>query len=124
MALFRDSPGGLNYVSRIDEHGARVGENTHELPIIVSPNAVIPAARADSKGTLDVETLRVIFELEPEVVIFGSGSQQHFLTPETMMEFHRRGVGIEVMKTEAACRTFNILVVEAREVVALLMPME
>lgn len=124
MALFRDRPGELNYVSRIDRRGARVGENTHELPIIVSPSAIMPAARAGSDGTLDPETLHAIFELEPEVVIVGSGSQQHFLTPETMMEFHRRGVGIEVMKTEAACRTFNILVVEAREVVALLMPIE
>jgi uncharacterized protein len=38
------------------------------------------------------------------------------------MCFHRRGIGIEVMATAAACRTFNVLVSERRKVVAALLP--
>jgi uncharacterized protein len=40
------------------------------------------------------------------------------------MMFYRNGIGIEVMDTRAACRTFNILVMEERRVVAALMPPE
>ena len=40
------------------------------------------------------------------------------------MHFYRRGIGIEVMSTDAACRTFNVLVSEGRKVVAALLPPE
>jgi uncharacterized protein len=39
-----------------------------------------------------------------------------------MMVFYERGVGIEVMNTSAACRTFNVLVSESRNVVGALIP--
>jgi uncharacterized protein len=39
-----------------------------------------------------------------------------------LMVFYRQSVGIETMNTQAACRTFNVLVSEGRNVVAALMP--
>jgi uncharacterized protein len=38
------------------------------------------------------------------------------------MCFHSRGIGVEVMNTAAACRTFNVLVADRRNVVAALLP--
>jgi uncharacterized protein len=55
-------------------------------------------------------------------VIIGTGERQHFLPPLLMMEFHGQGIGAEVMSTAAACRTFNVLVSEGRNVVAALLP--
>ena len=66
--------------------------------------------------------LNPIFELEPEVVLLGTGASQIFLPPELMMRFYGRGIGVEVMTTDAACRTFNVLVSEGRKVVAALLP--
>lgn len=65
--------------------------------------------------------LEVILELEPELVLLGTGSHQHFPAMEIMQSLHRASIGIEVMDTAAACRTFNILVGEGRHVVAALM---
>jgi uncharacterized protein len=53
----------------------------------------------------------------------GTGERQVFLAPELLMVFYRQSVGIEVMNTQAACRTFNVLVSEDRNVVAALMPL-
>jgi uncharacterized protein len=36
--------------------------------------------------------------------------------------FYAKGVGVEVMTTEAACRTFNVLVSDGRAAVAALLP--
>ena len=63
-----------------------------------------------------------VFDLQPEIVLIGTGRKQVFLQPELMMSFYRREVGFEVMSTHAACRTFNVLVSESRNAVAALLP--
>ena len=73
-------------------------------------------------SALSAGRLEPIFELGPEVVLLGTGPLQQFPPAELMMEFYRRHVGAEVMSTDAACRTFNVLVSEQRLVVAALMP--
>jgi uncharacterized protein len=60
--------------------------------------------------------------LKPEIVLIGTGSKQIFLPPELMMFFYSRNTGFEVMTTDAACRTFNVLASEGRKVVAALLP--
>jgi uncharacterized protein len=62
-----------------------------------------------------------VLALEPEIVLFGVGERQRFLRPDLMGALLARGVGCEVMTTDAACRTYNVLVSEERRVVAALM---
>jgi uncharacterized protein len=56
------------------------------------------------------------------VILIGTGARQVFLPPATQIHFFRRNVGFEVMSTDAACRTFNVLAAEGRHVVAALLP--
>ena len=66
---------------------------------------------------------RSIFDLQPEVILIGTGNTQIFLPPATQVHFFRRNFGFEVMTTDAACRTFNVLAAEGRQVVAALLPL-
>jgi uncharacterized protein len=79
----------------------------------------------DVKSIEDIseENLQVIFNLQPEVILLGTGETQVFLPPAIQVHFFRRNFGFEVMTTDAACRTFNVLVAEGRHVVAALMPL-
>ena len=56
----------------------------------------------------------------PEIVLLGTGLAQHFPHPRLTAALANARVGIEVMDTRAACRTFNILIAEDRRVVAAL----
>ncbi|MGA8009753.1 MAG: Mth938-like domain-containing protein [Thiomonas sp.] len=56
----------------------------------------------------------------PEVVLIGTGKQQHLLSPALMRQLISKRIGWEVMDTAAACRTYNILAGEGREVLAAL----
>lgn len=57
-----------------------------------------------------------------EVVIFGSGKRIRFPKPAWLASLAERRIGIETMDTAAACRTYNILAQEGRDVaVALLL---
>ena len=59
-------------------------------------------------------------ELPAEVVIFGSGDRIRFPRGAWLKPLVARGVGLETMDTAAACRTYNILLGEGRNVVAAL----
>ncbi len=62
--------------------------------------------------------LRFIATLDPEVVLLGVGPKIRFPNPAWLKTFHQHGVGVEIMDNGAACRTYNILMTEGRNVVA------
>ena len=70
---------------------------------------------------IDSGILGRISEFDPEVLLIGTGATHLLPEVEIMMRLSRLGAGVEVMRTDAACRTFNVLVSEGRRVTALLM---
>lgn len=87
---------------------------------IVTPGKLLRDWSLQSMADLSREHLRPLFELETEVVIFGSGNNQQFPEMRTLLALTDRGIGFEVMDTHAACRTYNILMGEGRAVAAAL----
>ena len=61
-----------------------------------------------------------IVELKPEVVLLGTGEKHQFLHPKTYQSLTAQGVPLECMTTAAACRTYNFLMSEGRNVAAML----
>ena len=70
---------------------------------------------------LTAEHFAQLAELKPELVIFGSGSRLRFPPPALLRALMAQRIGIETMDTLAACRTYNILAGEGRQVVAALL---
>jgi uncharacterized protein len=58
---------------------------------------------------------------EPHFLLLGTGRKQIFPDIEIRRAFLGRRVGLEVMDTGAACRTYNVLLAEGRPVMAALM---
>lgn len=56
----------------------------------------------------------------PDLVLLGTGRRQVFPPRTVYQPLTRAGVGVEVMATDAAARTFNVLAAEDRRVVAAL----
>ena len=90
-------------------------------------NLLVPtrgAAQAWSAGAFD-GLLPADFEaalaLQPELVLFGSGARNRFVSPAWLRPLMEKGIGLETMDTQAACRTYNILAGEGRNVVAALL---
>ena len=77
---------------------------------------------AGSWEELGPEHFAILAGLPIEVVIFGSGDKLRFPKPAWLAPLAARRIGIETMDSAAACRTYNILAQEGREVaVALLL---
>ena len=58
---------------------------------------------------------------QPELVIFGSGNRLRFAPPAFLRLLMKNRIGVETMDTLAACRTYNILAGEGRQVIAALL---
>jgi len=89
----------------------------YETSIVVTPTSLttwgVTAFDALSKADF-----AAVLALKPEVVIFGTGRAMRFPDPALGRELTAAGIGLEVMDSGAACRTYNILAVEGRRVAA------
>ncbi|MBT5456184.1 MAG: hypothetical protein HOK82_06230, partial [Rhodospirillaceae bacterium] len=54
------------------------------------------------------------------VLLIGTGTTIVMLDPALRVALRRFGLGLEIMDTGAACRTFNVLLAEERSVIAAL----
>ena len=122
MELNLEVPRDHLFIRSITAEGIRVGDDHYDRPFIISRKQIDASWRVASVEEINAESLDPIFELKPELVLIGCGERQAFLPPAIQALFFQRNIGFEVMITDAACRTFNVLVAEGRNVVAGLIP--
>ncbi|MDH3948954.1 MAG: MTH938/NDUFAF3 family protein [Gammaproteobacteria bacterium] len=89
--------------------------------LILTGRHVITEWEPNQLPELTAAHMEVVLSLDPELVLLGTGARQQFPAMDILTTFHRAQIGIEVMDTAAACRTFNILVAEGRHVAAALL---
>lgn len=88
---------------------------------VISPRQLVDDWAATEPGDIKPEQLAPILALKPEIVLFGTGSSLRWPPAATIAALHDLGIGVEVMDTAAACRTYNILMLEGRQVAAALL---
>jgi uncharacterized protein len=98
-----------------------VSERVIRTSCLISAQAVVEPWEPQTLDELQPAHLAAIFELQPELVLLGTGAQQRFASFAVRAAFNQRGVGLDSMDLGAACRTFNVLVQEERRVVAALL---
>lgn len=122
MKLTMENPAGNHLVRGYGDGGVVVGDQRLEASCIVAPRRLVTAFRPRSPAELQLEDLAPVFELAPEMVIVGWGGGQPFLPARHRAWFLERRIAIEAMELGAACRTYNVLVQDGRDAVALLFP--
>jgi uncharacterized protein len=122
MRFTQDSASTINVIRGYGGGELRVNEDVYRGAVIVSPSAVIAEPNVHGLQDLEQVDLARILALKPELLLLGTGARQSFPPPAFGAQFLRAGIGFEVMDTGAACRTFNVLVMEQRQVAALLLP--
>jgi len=107
---------------QINGHGPNhvlVNGIRHETSLIVLPDEVVTAWAARLE-TLSAEDFDVVLMRAPEIVLLGTGARLRFPSPALYAGLLKAHIGVEVMDTAAACRTYNILAAEGRRVAAAL----
>lgn len=122
MKLQADSVEALNTVTAYGPGWIEINRQRHERAVLVMPEGEIAAWTVQSFEALVASDFEALLAREPELVLFGTGENQRFPHPRLTAALTSAGVGVDVMNTHAACRTYNILMMEGRRVLAALLP--
>lgn len=118
LKLHLDRPGSLNAITGYGEGYVMVNAVRHERSLVVTPEQLLadwPVAALEALGPEHVATLA---ELGAEIVLLGTGARLAFPHPALLAPLAEARIGVEVMDSRAACRTYNVLMAEGRKVAA------
>ncbi len=121
MKIELDSPGKAG--NRIDAYTVgqiTIANQVYQSSLLVSPDSIVPEWAPQSFAELTTPHIEQIITLAPEIVILGTGKTLTFPDEKLMRPIAERYIGFEIMDTGAACRSYNFLVSEGRQVVAAL----
>jgi uncharacterized protein len=94
----------------------RIGGQAHDAPLLVVPGQV----RAWG-GYEDAEALLELVG-QVDVVFIGTGGAVAHIPARLRMRLEEAGLGVEIMDSPAACRTYNVLLSEQRRVALAVLP--
>ena len=120
MKIEREQPEGRNAFTGYGAGYVEVSGVRYSESLVVSADRIVTDWPARSVEALSGDHMAAIIELAPEIVLIGTGA--HFQFPERALlaPLQNARIGVEVMDTQAACRTYNILLGEGRNVAAAL----
>jgi uncharacterized protein len=116
MKLQANTPVGLMTITSYDEHHIAVAGHRLETSFILTPRRLVENWTPRSIEQLDAEAMTTLADIGCSIVLLGTGARQHFPSPELMQPLLAKRIGLEVMDNFAACRTYNILIAEDRDV--------
>lgn len=120
MKFSRETPSAVT-VRHVELGRIRIGDEEFTENIVLFRDSVRRGFMPLEAGTLSAGDVEFLVAERPEIIIFGSGWKSALPPRELVFSLARKGIGFETMDTPAACRTFNILIGEDRDVAAVLL---
>jgi len=114
-------PGSGNYIQSVSAELVRINGRDFRGHVIVSAERILADWNPRPIAEMQVEDFQAALEGQPETILFGSGAKHRFVSNFLLTAIMSQGIGFEVMSTAAACRTYNLLLGEGRQVVAALL---
>jgi len=121
MKLHADPQTALNTVTAYGPGYVEINRLRYEHALLVAPEGAVVAWDVDGFESLSYGHFERLLALAPEVVLLGTGERQRFPHPRLTAALAQAQIGVDVMDTHAACRTYNILMAEGRRVLAALL---
>lgn len=120
MKLVRETGDGIYRIRSFEPGQVTVNETVYESGLVLSLTELYHPWPVTDVTQLAASDIEPILELDPEIILLGTGDAQRFPPREVMRDVVGRQIGLEVMDTASACRTFNVLMAEGRRIVAAL----
>ncbi|CAN4272559.1 MAG: hypothetical protein RLZZ572_572 [Pseudomonadota bacterium] len=124
MKLHLNTQANLNLITAYSEAYIEINKQRFGHSLIVMPELCLHDWDVKHSTEIGLSQVTKLIELHRshkiEVLLLGTGEKQHFLTGAPYFALAEKGIAIECMSTAAACRTYNILMSEGRQVMAAL----
>lgn len=116
MKLHASTTKQYQTVTGYDDSGVEINAEHFDFSLIVMPETAPRPWPVPDFESLAAEHFEQIEADQPDVVILGTGARQRFVHPRLVASLSARRIGVECMDSQAACRTYNVLMGEGRKV--------
>jgi uncharacterized protein len=116
VKLQSDPHFGINTITGYGPGYIEINQTPYEHSVLLRSDGEIIMWPVNTFDELKVSDFAQMTALGPELILIGTGNRQRFPSPELLKPLIEARVGFEIMNTQAACRTYNILVAEGRQV--------
>jgi uncharacterized protein len=120
MKLHLTTSENQNLITGYGENFIEVNKTRYAQSLIVLANQLNLDWKVMDFSTLTSSDFNAIIDMNPEVLLLGTGTKHQFLHPKLSQNLIAKNIPVECMTTAAACRTYNILMSEGRNVAAAL----
>ena len=120
MKLHSDNTQQYQTVTGYDASGVEINAQRFDYSVLVMPETAPRAWDVKRFEDLQPAHFEQIAVDAPDVVILGTGERQRFVHPRLIGSLSARHIGVESMDSQAACRTYNVLMGEGRKVTLVL----
>ena len=118
MKFAEDHNSARYKISAYDNDSIAINGELHNGSLVLSPMELITDWTPHIYSQLEADHLDVFYKMKAEIIILGTGAKLIFPQTPILRRLAEGKIGYEVMDTPAACRTFNILMAEGRNVIA------
>jgi uncharacterized protein len=116
LKLQSDPHSGANTITGYGPGYVEINQTPYRHAVLISSDSAISEWPIGSFEDLEASHFSQMLDLNPELILIGTGSRQRFPNPELLKTLISAKIGFEIMDSQAACRTYNILVGEGRQV--------
>jgi uncharacterized protein len=120
LKLHLDRFDGQNAFTGYGEGHVMINQRRHDRSLVVFPDRLVDPWTVRHPDDLTEESLAFLATEPLDVLLIGTGATMTLIHPRLYRQLAAARIGVEVMATPAACRTYNILLGESRKVAAAL----
>ncbi len=123
MKLDFDQNGSIPTISHYSKNGIVIGTETLDIPFIACGEEILTDNLPETIAELNEGHIESVIGRNIDIIILGTGPEQVFPDAAILLPALKHGVGVEVMETGAACRSYNVLVGESRAIAGVFFPL-
>ena len=120
-SLTLDDNSALYQIRAYQPGSITVNDKTLSSSIIITPTQLVEDWSPATVQDITSASLSMIVDIRPDILLIGTGTNIVFIPADIYGHLINLGIGVELMDTSAACRTYNALSAENRNVAAALL---
>ena len=109
-------------IKKCSEEGININHNNYKKSVLINLRNIISPWKIDNIKDLKNNHLLDIIKIKPKILIIGSGKNHIHINNKLFFTLYSNNIGCEIMNTYAACRTYNLLAIDNRNICAILLP--
>lgn len=122
MLLQEEQAQGQFHIQAYSPGRLRINHHDYTQSVLLSAGELVSPWQINTLSELNNSHMQALSKHQPRIVLLGSGEHLCFPDNACLAWLQAQHIGVEVMDTAAACRTYHILANEDRRVTALLLP--